>query len=1206
MHLLHFTQQHPTCILHTVYGSFTAPKAHELVVSRGRSLELFVVEEGRLTRVVRQDCFAHIRGLAAIRLAGQSKDCLVVSSDSGRLSFLSVHNGAFKREACETYGKWSMRRVVPGQFLASDPKGRAVMLAAVEKDKLVFVINRNAEDKLVVSSPLEANKQHAVTFCVVGLDVGYDNPLFAAIEVVYDDGERESKDVPDPEPGVDGPKEVVFYELDLGLNHVVRKSAVKIDASAHCLVAVPGGVLVCSHDGFVYVRPGAKEEPARVLLPKRAGEPVPVMVVSHAAFAAGDTFFALLQTERGDLFKVVVDPTKGTAHVKYFDTVAPSTQLCITLHGLLFVAAEVGDHELYQFRNVGDDPDDDGVEAKSGASSGAEPKRFTPRGAPRNLDLFDTMHSLAPLVGMQIDDLAKADVPQLYCASGTGARSTMRVLRQGLAVAELASIKLAGTPKGVWTVRNGDLDALIVVSYQETTMVLAINESRVEEVKTSGLALDVSSVFVSAWGRGQLIQVTKRGFSRIDVATGKELQEPWKLHGHKGIDCASVNERQMALALTGGEVLYFEADGSGAPVEVSRYDNGVDIASIDVGVGGASRFLALGSVDQQAKVMSLERASLMTPLSTQLLPERAASICLAQSSANINEPTRLEIGLNNGLLVRSTLDASGVIVDTRTHVLGSRPVRCQRVRAATEAQQLTLCCTSRPWLARSNALSPLSFVGVDFAAPFASEHAKDGLIVVSGRTLRVVTLDSDFEQRFNEQTRQLAYTPRRFVAHPNKKWVVVLEGEHGSQSVRQRRGRDGARADKRSKTAQSAADMDVDEDELEDDALPTAEEKQVGYARASHGWASVIRVLDPTGNRTVQCVELDADEVALSLELCAFGEQAGEMFLAVGTVTGYKLHPGADEARFAKAHVRLYHLPTTTTTTTTTGRALVFVNATEVHGMPTALCAFDGRLLAGVGNSLVLYDLGKKQMLKKCELKGLPNQVAFVKAQGSERVVFGDASDSCFFALYSRAENTFTVFADDVTGRLCTASADMVDYNTVAVGDKNGNVFILRLPPGATGEDVKSRAAAQRPNLWDQAQTASVPHKLDLVAHFYLGETVTSLRKCQLSVGHSETLVYSTVLGTVGTLCPFASRDDLDFFAHLELHMRKHFVNLVGRDHLQFRSYYAPCKQVVDGDLCEQYAKLDLATQSKIAKEMDRTPLEVAKRIEDARALVMW
>ena len=35
-------------------------------------------------------------------------------------------------------------RIVPGQYLAIDPKGRAVMIGAVEKQKLVFIMNRQS------------------------------------------------------------------------------------------------------------------------------------------------------------------------------------------------------------------------------------------------------------------------------------------------------------------------------------------------------------------------------------------------------------------------------------------------------------------------------------------------------------------------------------------------------------------------------------------------------------------------------------------------------------------------------------------------------------------------------------------------------------------------------------------------------------------------------------------------------------------------------------------------------------------------------------------------------------------------------------------------------------------------------------------------------------------------------------------------------
>jgi len=54
-------------------------------------------------------------------------------------------------------------------------------------------------------------------------------------------------------------------------------------------------------------------------------------------------------------------------------------------------------------------------------------------------------------------------------------------------VTELASTKLQAAPRGVWTVRDGEFDKLIIVSYNDSTLVLSINASGVEEIKTSGL-----------------------------------------------------------------------------------------------------------------------------------------------------------------------------------------------------------------------------------------------------------------------------------------------------------------------------------------------------------------------------------------------------------------------------------------------------------------------------------------------------------------------------------------------------------------------------------------------------------------------------------------------------------------------------------------------------------------------------------------------
>ena len=52
---------------------------------------------------------------------------------------------------------------------------------------------------------------------------------------------------------------------------------------------------------------------------------------------------------------------------------------------------------------------------------------------------------------------------------------------------------------------------------------------------------------------------------------------------------------------------------------------------------------------------------------------------------------------------------------------------------------------------------------------------------------------------------------------------------------------------------------------------------------------------------------------------------------------------------------------------------------------------------------------------------------------------------------------------------------------------------------------------------------------------------------------------------------------------------------------MAFRSSYYPVKNVIDGDLCETFISLDAAAQKKIAEELDRTPGEVAKKLEDMR-----
>jgi splicing factor 3B subunit 3 len=201
-----------------------------------------------------QEAFGLIRTISPFRLTGTSRDYLIIGSDSGRVVILQfdADKNRFEKIHQETYGKTGCRRIVPGQYLAVDPKGRAFMIGAVEKQKFVYIMNRDTNNKLTISSPLEAHKSHTIIFDICGVDVGYENPLFAVLESDY--GEVEEKD----SPMVTGiaEKNLTFYEMDLGLNHVVRKNTTKVDPTANYIITVPGGkdgpggVIICC-EGFL-------------------------------------------------------------------------------------------------------------------------------------------------------------------------------------------------------------------------------------------------------------------------------------------------------------------------------------------------------------------------------------------------------------------------------------------------------------------------------------------------------------------------------------------------------------------------------------------------------------------------------------------------------------------------------------------------------------------------------------------------------------------------------------------------------------------------------------------------------------------------------------------------------------------------------------------------------------------------------------------
>lgn len=131
-------------------------------------------------------------------------------------------------------------------------------------------------------------------------------------------------------------------------------------------------------------------------------------------------------------------------------------------------------------------------------------------------------------------------------------------------------------------------------------------------------------------------------------------------------------------------------------------------------------------------------------------------------------------------------------------------------------------------------------------------------------------------------------------------------------------------------------------------------------------WASCIRLIEPFQGETLQEIELEENEAAFSVAVVQFATNphagdAMEQFIVVGTGKDVTLAPRNCSSGF----LRLYR----PVLAENQQLQLELIHKTPVEEVPYALIGFHGRLLAGIGKTLRIYDVGRKKMLRKCESK---------------------------------------------------------------------------------------------------------------------------------------------------------------------------------------------------------------------------------------------
>ena len=177
---------------------------------------------------------------------------------------------------------------------------------------------------------------------------------------------------------------------------------------------------------------------------------------------------------------------------------------CMTYldNGYVYIGSRLGDSQLVKL-NV--EPDENGS----------------------YVTIIDNFTNLGPIVDMVVVDLERQGQGQLVTCSGAFKEGSLRIIRNGIGIHELASIDLPSI-KGMWPLKLGSnekpFDNTLVLSFVEQTRVLTLLGEEVEETEITGFLSDQQTFYTGNVDFKQAVQVTPKSVRLIN-AESKQLVE---------------------------------------------------------------------------------------------------------------------------------------------------------------------------------------------------------------------------------------------------------------------------------------------------------------------------------------------------------------------------------------------------------------------------------------------------------------------------------------------------------------------------------------------------------------------------------------------------------------------------------------------------------------------------------------------------------
>ncbi|XP_060861972.1 DNA damage-binding protein 1 [Metopolophium dirhodum] len=1112
------TAHKPTAAVTSISANFTSPTDRNLLVARFNRIDISIVTEEGLQPIKEIALYGKIEIMKVFRPKHKDKDLLFVvtaryntmilecvQTESGDIDIITKAHGNIS----DQIGKVSEI----GAMAVIDPSARVIGLKLYDGLFKIIPLDKEGELKAYCLRMEEVEVQD------IDFLYGCANPT---IIIIHQD--TMGRHIKAKELSI---KDKEFVKTPWKQENVETEASMIIPVPEPlCGAIIIGRESVLYHNGssFIAISPPVIKQSTIVCYARIDPEGSRYLLGDMA----GHLFMLLLNYEKNPdgTFKIK-DPK-----VDLLGEISIPESLTYLDNKIIYVASRVGDSQLIKLNK--------------------KPDQFG-----SHITILDTFMNLGPIVDMCVIDLERQGQGQVVTCSGAYKEGSLRIIRNGIGIQEVATIDLVGI-KGMWPLRvttDSLLDDTLVLSFVGHSRVLAYSGEEVEEIDLEGFQSELQTFYCGNTSDNKMVQITSASV-RLICLESKCLVSEWNVPDGKSINVVSCNGHQ-AVCATGNTLYYIEigtdkVDQKGF-ITLEHEVSCLDVCSFKNEFYKNSSLVAVGLwMDISVKILQLPdfEELVREPLGEEIIPRSILMVTFE----NIDY---LLCALGDGSLCYFHLNPeNGVLSDKRKVNLGTQPTLIRKFQSL--ATTSVFACSDHPTVIYSSnnklIFSNVNLRKVNHMCSLNTKSYPDSLAMATDTAIIIGTIDE--MQKLHIRTIPLGEAPRR-IAHQesSKSFGVITMRIDVHEGINLVPARPSA-----STSAQNISGA-INNRMPNNASAVNSNQGPLSIGSSEYGLEVEIHnmlVLDQNTFEVLHAHQLNSNEYALSIISAKLGDDPATYYI-LGTAV---VNPEDQDPKLGR--ILIFHWDDSSS-------KLTPITEKEVKGACYGMAEFNGKLLAAVNCTVRLFEWTAEKELR-LECSHFNNIVAlFVKTKG-DFIVCGDLMRSLTLLQYKTMEGSFEEIARDYNPKWSTA-IEIIDDDVFLGAENDKNLFIIHKDSTLTSDEAR--------------------HQLQEIGQFHCGDLINVFRHGSLVMQHfTDTYVsvqggilYGTCSGALGLVTQLTPKM-FDFLSDLEKSLAT-VVKGVGKINHQFwRSYHTeirtePSESFVDGDLIESF--LDLSKREMIA-----------------------